>query len=198
MGESNTVQCSLAVGDMPVNFTWTLNEKPLTDVVGVNIATFGKKTSVISIDSVSDFHAGNYTCAARNRAGSSSFTAALAVKGTILDALLIMFCFSPVAPRITPFYFEDNPLHSGEYAQVNCLVSAGDLPLYVTWKLNGERIDTFPEISISTVGKRSSILTIESVSHSNAGNYSCHVNNSAGESVFSAELLVNGLHIYIT
>lgn len=103
-----------------------------------------------------------------------------------------MFVSSPVAPRITPFYFEDNPLHSGEYAQINCLVAVGDIPITIDWSLNGEAIDNHQEITVSKGGKRSSMVTIESVSYSNAGNYSCHAKNAAGENVFTTELLVNG------
>lgn len=81
LGESNTVQCSLSTGDMPVKFSWTLNGKPLTDIQGVNIASFGKKTSVISIESVDEHHAGNYSCLAENNAGIASHSSILTVKG---------------------------------------------------------------------------------------------------------------------
>lgn len=42
------------------------------------------------------------------------------------------------------------------------------------------------------MGKRSSILVIESVTHSHAGNYTCNANNSAGDASYVAELQVNG------
>jgi hypothetical protein len=66
---------------MPVKFSWTLNGKPLTDVQGVTIASFGKKTSVISIESVDEHHAGNYSCLAENKAGVASHSSLLIVKG---------------------------------------------------------------------------------------------------------------------
>lgn len=97
-----------------------------------------------------------------------------------------------VPPRITTFYFEDNPLHSGQYVQVTCLVADGDLPIEITWELNGRNIAEYHEISTSKVGKRSSILAIESVSHINAGNYSCKSKNKAGESEYVTQLYVNG------
>lgn len=65
---------------------------------------------------------------------------------------LIFLSFS-VPPRVTPFDFEDNPLHSGDYAQLNCLVAVGDLPLNIDWKLNGQSVDNYAEITISKVGK---------------------------------------------
>lgn len=95
-------------------------------------------------------------------------------------------------PRITPFYFEDNPVHSGQYVQVGCLASEGDLPITIDWMLNGKKLGHFPEISTSKMGKRSSILAIESVSYVHAGNYTCIAKNRAGSTKFVTELQVNG------
>lgn len=100
--------------------------------------------------------------------------------------------FLLVSPRIIPFYFEENPLQSGQYAQINCLVAEGDLPIEITWTLNDKSIDSFAEISVAKVGKRSTILTIESVSYTSAGNYSCQAKNKAGKTEYITQLLVNG------
>lgn len=83
-------------------------------------------------------------------------------------------------------------MHSGQYVQVTCLITEGDLPLKIEWELNGKPIFDYHEISTSKMGKRSSILAIESVSHLNAGNYSCKAKNKAGESVYVTQLQVNG------
>lgn len=84
LGESNTVQCSLSIGDLPVKFSWTLNGQPLNNIQEVAISSVGKKTSVISIDSIDEHHAGNYTCTAKNKAGSASYSSQLIVRGTFL------------------------------------------------------------------------------------------------------------------
>lgn len=89
MGDSTTVQCSLSSGDLPVRFSWFLNGKIVDSSDGVNVASFGKKTSVLSIDALAENHAGNYTCVAENRAGSSSSSAELTVKGTSIFLPLI-------------------------------------------------------------------------------------------------------------
>lgn len=81
LGESTIVQCSVSAGDMPVQFTWFRNGQPLVDDGNHKIGSFGKKTSVLSIDSLSEEHAGHYTCVAHNRAGMSSVQAELSVKG---------------------------------------------------------------------------------------------------------------------
>ncbi|XP_050305179.1 cell adhesion molecule Dscam2 isoform X3 [Anthonomus grandis grandis] len=118
-----------------------------------------------------------YVCVAKNSQGYSA-------RGSLEVQVM-------VPPRVTPFYFEDNPVHEQAYVQISCLVSEGDFPLRINWKLNGEYIEKYPQIAVSKVGKRSSILTIESVSHRLAGNYSCEAKNAAGESLYTTELQVN-------
>lgn len=83
-------------------------------------------------------------------------------------------------------------MHDGQYVQVACLVSDGDLPIAFDWKLNNNSLKKFDDISISVMGKRSSIIVIESVSYSHAGNYTCFAKNKAGETSYVAELQVNG------
>lgn len=81
LGESATVQCSINTGDLPINFSWMLNGKPVDENLGFKVGRFGKKTSVLGIDSVSEEHAGGYTCVASNRAGLASYTSELIVQG---------------------------------------------------------------------------------------------------------------------
>lgn len=81
-GESTNVQCGLAAGDLPVKFSWYFNEKPLDGSLGVNTVALGSKMSILSIDSLDETYAGNYTCLAQNNAGLSSYLAELIVKGT--------------------------------------------------------------------------------------------------------------------
>ncbi|CAG9840564.1 unnamed protein product [Diabrotica balteata] len=97
-----------------------------------------------------------------------------------------------VVPRITPFYFEDNPVHSGQYVQVSCSVTEGDLPIKIDWELNNDMVHNIPEISITPVGKRTSSLEIEAVTYKHAGNYTCIATNTAGIATFRTELHVNG------
>lgn len=80
-GESASVQCHIFSGDMPLTFSWTLNEEPIRKYPEINTANVGNKISVLSIDSIHKENAGNYTCIASNRAGFSTYTAELTVKG---------------------------------------------------------------------------------------------------------------------
>lgn len=97
MGDSATVQCSLVSGDMPVVFSWLLNGKLVKEIDGINVGSFGKKTAVLSIDSVYELHAGNYTCVAVNKAGVSTYTTELVVKGTYnfsIPVFIYLSCFT--------------------------------------------------------------------------------------------------------
>lgn len=93
---------------------------------------------------------------------------------------------------IAPFDFGSGPVHSGQFVQITCTAYEGDLPLKIDWLLNGNALEDYPEITVSLVGKRSSFLSIDSVTYVHAGNYTCRVANKAAEAKFTSELLVNG------
>lgn len=82
-GQYLTLYCSVSFGDLPLNITWLLNNEIAEDenISGVSTMMVNKRTSVLTIDSVDDHHAGNYTCLARNRAGLQTFTTELNVYG---------------------------------------------------------------------------------------------------------------------
>jgi len=65
-----------------VVFNWLLNGKSVSEYQDINVGSFGKKMSVLSIDSISRNHVGNYTCVVTNPARMTSFTTQLTVKGT--------------------------------------------------------------------------------------------------------------------
>lgn len=109
--------------------------------------------------------------------------------------MFYVYVYIPVVPQIIPFDFGDLPVHAGQSVQVQCFVSEGDLPITIQWLFNGKHIEDFHEVSVTTVGKRSSILSIDSVSYDLAGNYTCKTKNEAGEALLSAELQVNGYSV---
>jgi len=75
---------------------------------------------------------------------------------------------------------------------VNCLVTSGDLPIDIEWLFGGEPINFATGIAILRGGKRTSLLTIDSVHAGHAGNYTCKAKNQASSSEYSAALIVNG------
>lgn len=95
---------------------------------------------------------------------------------------------------MAPLAFGDEPLFPGDYFQLTCAVTHGDFPLNITWFLNDEPIfNQQNDIMIQYNGKRSSSLTIDSVTGSHAGNYTCIGSNRAGQSISSTTLSVKGL-----
>lgn len=85
-------------------------------------------------------------------------------------------------------------MNDQEMLLATCAVTKGDLPLTITWYFNSQKINS-GDRGVSLVNtKRSSQLNIESVSHTNQGNYSCVVKNEAGSVNHTAQLFVNGIN----
>lgn len=84
-GEMATIQCAVTKGDLPVEISWSLNEKPINPIDGIVITKTSKRISSLSIESVEEVHAGNYTCLAKNKAGKTSHTAVLKINGDFVD-----------------------------------------------------------------------------------------------------------------
>ncbi|KAI4496436.1 hypothetical protein M0804_000246 [Polistes exclamans] len=179
-GEAISATCSIQKGDFPMDISWAFNGEPITDEYRDQfMITKSKRLSVLQIDAVAARHAGEFTCTVSNNAGASSHTAALAVN---------------VAPQIVPFSISDEPANWGEAVSAVCTVGKGDLPIEVSWALNGEPISdaNHGDVSISSTGKRVSLMTIEAVSARHAGEYTCTASNAAGATSYSAILAVNG------
>lgn len=83
-GDSASVQCLVTSGDLPIDFKWYFNGRPVKEYSGITTVKLGNRNSVLNIDSVTGKHAGNYTCQASNLADSLNFTAELIVKGTLI------------------------------------------------------------------------------------------------------------------
>lgn len=98
-----------------------------------------------------------------------------------------------VAPQIAPFIIADGPVSSSESLTVSCSILKGDLPIEITWAHNGIPIRrSRSDINIVATSRKNSILTIESVAASHAGEYTCSASNLAGATSQSATLAVNG------
>uniref|UniRef100_A0A182J3K8 Ig-like domain-containing protein n=1 Tax=Anopheles atroparvus TaxID=41427 RepID=A0A182J3K8_ANOAO len=176
-----TVSCAVTKGDMPIEIFWSFNGQPLYTISedGVIITKSGHRVSMLTIESVNSRHAGNYTCLARNQAGEVRHTSQLKVL---------------VPPSITPFFFGEEPLNSGESTAVNCMVFKGDAPLEIRWYFNGKQLPTNENgIIIARMSERLSSLSIDPIGYFNRGTYECRAKNRAGEAVQSAELVINGI-----
>ncbi len=91
-----------------------------------------------------------------------------------------------------PLTFGKDILDEGEFAQLLCIVSKGDEPLTITWALKGDDISSEPGLSTTTLGTRTSMLTIQSVGYRHSGTYTCTAKNRAGSTSKTAHLKVNG------
>jgi len=80
-------------------------------------------------------------------------------------------------------------------AQLQCIVAEGQGPIQITWSFHGtaDAAKTTQEgVNIMKLGGKSSVLMIDSVSASHAGNYTCRASNDAGIDEFTTSLIVNG------
>lgn len=91
-----------------------------------------------------------------------------------------------------PLSFGREILDEGEFAQLICIVSKGDEPLKITWSLKGDDVSSEHGLTTTSLGSRTSMLTISSVGHRHSGTYTCRAQNDAGSVTQSAELKVNG------
>lgn len=89
--DSASVTCLILSGDLPVDIDWVFNDYPINSYSGITVVKGGKKASMLTIESVTGRHSGNYTCRARNSAGSVSYSAILEVNG--LGFLLFSLSF---------------------------------------------------------------------------------------------------------
>lgn len=114
----------------------------------------------------------------------------------MLFILLFLSFLFLVPPRIVPFDFGE-PIFFGQSTQITCLVSKGDEPLNIFWRFQKsgktELIPLPSGISVNKMGRQLSVLFIEFASSNFAGNYTCIVENNAGNDQYTSTLNVHGI-----
>lgn len=90
-----------------------------------------------------------------------------------------------------PFAFEEKNFAGGT-VQITCFVAKGDSPLHISWAFDHEETSSNLGISTSRIGERTSVMIIENLMSTHTGNYTCTAENQAGETNFTAELVVSG------
>lgn len=197
MGDYFQLNCVIVQGDFPVNTTWLLNNEPYYQVNGISVQLNGKRGSSLNIDAVTASHAGNYTCIAVNKAGNVSASTLLVVKGLCglftlpLIFFLFPFIFFIELPLILPLSLSTESSNEGDYVQLTCIITKGDLPLKFDWFLENNLITNSLATTLN-VGRQTSLLIIQSVTSRHSGNYTCTATNSAGSSSQSAKLAIKG------
>lgn len=72
------------------------------------------------------------------------------------------------------------------------MVTKGDVPVNITWHLNGKPVREIKGITVTKIGHKSSSLSIDSVASIHTGVFTCSATNQAGYANYSSELAVNG------
>lgn len=75
------------------------------------------------------------------------------------------------------------------------MVTKGDIPINITWLLNGKPTSEIQGITVSKIGHKASSLSIDSVGSIHTGVYTCLAANRAGHANYSTNLSVNGTYI---
>ncbi|XP_071636880.1 Down syndrome cell adhesion molecule 1 isoform X20 [Temnothorax longispinosus] len=118
-----------------------------------------------------------YTCVARNAQGYSA-------RGTLEVQVM-------VPPVVQEFAFTKLPMNAGEFANLQCIVSSGDLPLNIRWSYPGEEMGGSSGVLAKKVADRVSMLMISVITARHAGEYVCTAENAAGTASHSTVLTVN-------
>ncbi|XP_050305180.1 cell adhesion molecule Dscam2 isoform X4 [Anthonomus grandis grandis] len=174
-GETISLQCTISTGDLPVIFSWMYNGKPINQDYNINIASFGKKVSVLNIDNITAGHAGNYTCLAANNAGVASFASELVVK---------------VPPRwiLEP---TDKAFAQGSDAAVECKADGFPKPV-VTWKrATGVSPGDYKDFKPNNpdIKVEDGTLMINNIQKNNEGYYLCEAVNGIGSGLSAVVLI---------
>lgn len=116
------------------------------------------------------------------------FSTLLVLKRYTSDVLA--FCLVP--PVVQPFSFGEVAMNSGQVVTTPCSVIEGDHPLKLKWLFDDEPIKPRSGVTVFQIGEKSAILSIASVAHNHAGNYTCVAENEAGVDYHTSTLIING------
>ena len=83
-------------------------------------------------------------------------------------------------------------MNAGEFANLQCIVPTGDLPLTIRWSYPGVAMGGSSGVITKKVADRVSMLMISVITAKHAGDYVCTAENAAGKSSYSTFLTVNG------
>ncbi|XP_035788147.1 Down syndrome cell adhesion molecule-like protein Dscam2 isoform X7 [Anopheles albimanus] len=172
-----TVSCAVTKGDMPIEIFWSFNGQPLftNGDDGIIITKSGHRVSMLTIESVSSRHAGNYTCLGRNRAGEVRHTSQLKI-------------FVPPRWILEP---TDKAFAQGSNAKVECKADGFPKP-QVTWKKAvGDTPGEYKDLrsNDSSIRVEEGSLFIQNIQKSNEGYYLCEAINGIGSGLSAVTLI---------
>lgn len=65
-----------------MEINWVFHGQSHSSMMGISTTKVGPRSNMLQIESVAAAHSGNYTCTARNGAGTRNYTATLVVFGS--------------------------------------------------------------------------------------------------------------------
>lgn len=80
-GESIQLSCHISKGDIPIDISWHFHGLEVSSNLGITTTKLGDRTSILMISSIKGSHSGNYTCVAKNNAGTATYSTTLQVHG---------------------------------------------------------------------------------------------------------------------
>uniref|UniRef100_A0A2A4JG77 Down syndrome cell adhesion molecule-like protein Dscam2 n=1 Tax=Heliothis virescens TaxID=7102 RepID=A0A2A4JG77_HELVI len=177
-GDTALVNCVATKGDLPLDISWTFSSETIDSTLQRDITTMSlnPRASVLTINSVSANHQGNYTCIVQNAAGRAEYAATLVVN---------------VPPRwiIEP---TDKAFAQGSDAKVECKADGFPKP-QVTWKrAEGDTPGDYKDLKPNNpnVKVEDGTLTIANIQKTNEGYYLCEAVNGIGSGL-SAVILIS-------
>lgn len=106
-GQLITVPCAVIEGDSPISLKWLFNDQSIPIHMRVTVVPLGERNMILSVGSVQAIHAGQYTCAAHNDAGTYEFTANMTVNGKDMQGIgaldISNFMHDPLCPTLISF-----------------------------------------------------------------------------------------------
>lgn len=88
---SATLQCTVSDGDLPVRLRWLINGKVVSRALhDVSTSRVTHRVILLTIESMTGNHAGNYTCEAANHAATTHFTTRLIVNGLLVHETCLL------------------------------------------------------------------------------------------------------------
>ncbi|XP_055715988.1 cell adhesion molecule Dscam2 isoform X2 [Phlebotomus papatasi] len=171
-GTDVTIHCPYS-GYPIESIRWKLSEQEIIPNSRYTVASV-QDGGFLKINQVDTHDAGRYTCIVRSRSGEEARR----------DLQVVIK--SP--PVIEPFAFPKN-LQEGGRAQLSCIVSSGDMPVFFSWHKDNAPVP----IGLQVTEKKEdffSILVFKDLTDRHSGRYTCFATNSAAKVNYTAELNV--------
>ncbi|KAJ0175513.1 hypothetical protein K1T71_008672 [Dendrolimus kikuchii] len=177
-GDTAVVNCVATKGDTPLDISWTFSSETIDSSLqrGITTMSLNPRASVLTINSVTANHQGNYTCIVQNAAGRVEYAATLVVN---------------VPPRwiLEP---TDKAFAQGSDAKVECKADGFPKP-QVTWKrAEGDAPADYKDLKPNdpNVKVEDGTLTIANIQKTNEGYYLCEAVNGIGAGL-SAVIIIS-------